>query len=75
MTKEQAVRICNTIQQEEPLFYNEYIGIISKQTPINTLLHFLGRRFKIVEYEDGYSPIDIRDVSKFLREIADALEQ
>lgn len=75
MTKEQAIRLCNSIQQEEPLFYNEYIGMVSKETPINTLLHFLGKKFKIDGDINGWYQSDIKQVSSFLREIADALEQ
>lgn len=75
MTKEQAIHLCNTIQREEPLFYNEYIGMVSKQTPINTLLYFLGKKFKIDGDMNGWHQSDIDKVTSFLREIADALEQ
>lgn len=75
MTKEQAINLCNTIVQEKPLFYCEGQGIISEESPINTLLSFLGKRLYIDGDYTGWYASDIKSAANFLREIADALEQ
>lgn len=75
MTKEQAIILCNKIQAEDIIGYNEHTGFIAKETPINTLLQFLGKNFKIGGDSRGWYESDIKRTVSFLREIADALEQ
>ena len=75
MTKEQAIILCNKIQAEDITGYHELTGFIAKETPINTLLHFLGKKFKINGDAGGWYQSDIKQTVSFLREIADALEQ
>ena len=75
MTKEQAIILCNKIQAEDITGYHEFTGFIAKETPINTLLHFLGKKFKISGDVNGWYQSDIKQTAFFLREIANALEQ
>lgn len=75
MTKEQAIILCNIIQREEIIGYHDSTGYITKETPINTLLQFLEKKFKIDGDVNGWNRSDIKRTVSFLREIADALEQ
>lgn len=75
MTKEQAIKICNTITEEELLFHAPEYGIITKYSPINRLLGFLDKHIKIGFDRETYNPskVDCKRTAEFLREIADAL--
>lgn len=77
MTKEEAIKICNAITNEEIMFHSNTIGTVTKPSKINILLSYLDKHITIGVDRLNFNPYesDCKRTAEFLREIADALEQ
>ncbi len=76
MTKKQAIKLWKAAIQEEIIFIPESSPPVTKPSPFTTLLYFLDsyKDISIDLKNYNYSNIDCKEVAKFLKEWADALE-